>query len=138
MNNNSEESELTRLRRELAEREAQNEAIRKSASEAVETAALTELLKAQDREGIDNVRAVIAGTLGFVVVKKPHPATFRKFADIEKPTMEEFDALVRPCIVAPGVDEYDRLCRELPSFTLSCAIHVQQLSGTQVTKLVGK
>lgn len=136
----TEESELSKLRREMEDRITANEADTTAQKEAVEVKALKALKVAQDAHGVENVRAVLGGVHGFVIVKKPHPATFRKFADTDKPTMDQFDNLVRPCVVAPEPTgaEYDRLCTVLPSFTLTCAGVVSELSGTSQTKLVGK
>lgn len=103
----------------------------KTAAEDLQVRMYEEVLTAQEAYGENGVRAV-AGRSDFVIVKTPHPAMFRKFADLptEKQNTEAQITLARSCLVT-DVDKFEDLCAVEPGIILPVAGACMVLAGVR-------
>ncbi len=76
-------------------------------------------------DGIAVIAVSDAPDAPIVIVKRPPMATFRKYQDSKANASEAASAFVRPCVVHPAQDAYDRLLNEYPALltrlTKACA-----------------
>lgn len=82
--------------------------------------------------------AVVNTDLGAIIVKRPHAATFRKFQDRGKTDTESFYELVKPSLVYPALEGFERICEELPATLMRCANAVAALAGVRMEEVAGK
>jgi hypothetical protein len=136
-------SELRAKRAALAEERAKQEAER----------ALVEQIEAEERALRDDEAiaaaeaehgpvgkriAVVHTDLGVIIVKRPNPLIFRRFQDKGTTKTEDFDQLVRPCLVYPSKTEFDRILEELPATLIRAANAVCALAGVRHDEISGK
>jgi hypothetical protein len=82
--------------------------------------------------------ALVHTSLGVVIVKRPHVATFRKFQDRGKTESKYLLEYVRPCLVYPTLPEYERICDEEPATLARCASALHTLAGVRLEEISGK
>lgn len=82
--------------------------------------------------------AVVRTDVGAVIVKRPHHVLFKRFQDSGEANAEEFDKLVRPCLVHPDGATFDRYLEEQPAILGRVAGAVAVLAGIRVKELAGK
>lgn len=144
-------------RKELEDRLAKARAAR-AASEAklaavVERDELARRVEAEERAGrdADAIAAAIGdhgplGTkiaavetdLGVIIVKRSNPVLFKRFQDHGSTKTAELDKLVRPCLVYPTPDAFDRIVEELPATLSRVASAVCELAGIRSQEVQGK
>lgn len=76
--------------------------------------------------------------LGAVIVKRPHHHHFRRFQESAETTYAEFDRLVRPSLVHPAPDVFDKMLEEQPALLARVAAAVCELAGVRLKELGGK
>lgn len=72
---------------------------------------------------------VIRTELGCVILKRPHPASYKKFRDKAETDTVAFEKLVRPCVVYPDAVALDLILDELAGVLDRCANAVVELAG---------
>lgn len=82
--------------------------------------------------------AVVRTDLGVVIVKRPHHVLFKRFQDSGEANAEEFDKLVRPCLVHPDSSAFDRYLENQPAILSRVAGAVATLAGIRMKELSGK
>jgi hypothetical protein len=82
--------------------------------------------------------AYVKTRLGVVIVKRAHSSAFRKFQDLESPKMQDIEQLVRPCVVYPSPDVFDRLITDLPAVLGICGKLIGRLAGGAAQEVAGK
>lgn len=82
--------------------------------------------------------AVCKTPRGSVIVKKPNHVLFRRFQDSGADSTDEFEKLVRPCVVHPSPAAFDALLEEYPAALTAIATQVCALAGAQLKQLGGK
>ncbi len=154
--------ELTAAEKELAEvREKLNELSARKALRDLEAETASRLERAKrdlrDAEAIAAVEekygdaleygsgpaegrkaAIVRTDLGAVIVKRPHHVLFKKFQDSGEANAEEFDKLVRPCLVHPDGATFDRYLEEQPAILGRVAGAVAVLAGIRMKEMSGK
>lgn len=94
---------------------------------------------AEEKHGAPGVGTVVVETrLGAVVVKRPHAAIFRKFADKASTKSADVEALIRPCVVYPDAAALDRILDEQPAVLTRIADAVVVLGGAATAERSGK
>jgi hypothetical protein len=140
------DSELARVRaarealeRSRDERLKKGEAERRLAEEklALENEQAIDLAE-QEVGPIGKKIAVVNTDLGVVIVKRPHAAIFKRFQDRGKTDSKSLYELVKPSLVYPSLDGFERLCEELPATLLRCADAVSGLAGVRAEDIAGK
>src|SRR5690606_3881381 len=122
--------DLAVLRAELARIRAEREEL----DAAAEAERLREQVERERRE-LEQERAIAAAEakhgklgaaigavktrLGVVIMRRPHVAAFRKFQELAQPTMADVEQFVRPHVLEPNRDEFDRMSDELPGLLMS-------------------
>ena len=82
--------------------------------------------------------AIVRTDLGAVIVKRPNHVLFKRFQDSGEATAEEFDKLVRPCLVHPDDATFDRYLEAQPAILGRVAGAVATLAGIRMKELSGK
>lgn len=123
-------------------REAANaKAMLLHAVEAAELAARNEsaLADAEAAHGpLGRKIAAVDTDLGVVILKRPNHLLFRKFQDTGEATFEGVYRLVRPCLVYPDVETFDRWLEEQSGILARCGGAVATLAGIRAKDLAGK
>jgi hypothetical protein len=84
-------------------------------------------------EGID------APTHDIVILKRAHAASFKAFQDKDGAKLDDIEALVKPCVVYPAPEVFDRLVTtEQPAVLVRCAEAVCYLAGARRSTELGK
>jgi hypothetical protein len=97
------------------------------------------IAEAEEKYGpIGKKIAVVPTDLGAVIVKKPHHVLFKRFQDSQEATHEEFEKLIRPCVVYPDRARFDTLLEELPASTIRIANACAVLAGVKMKEATGK
>lgn len=73
----------------------------------------------------------IVDTHTIVIVKRAHPAAFKRFIDRGKHTTKDLEELVRLCLVFPTLSEFEAMCDELPILINRAADAVAYLAGVR-------
>jgi hypothetical protein len=110
---------------------AEVEAAEREASDAEAIA------KATAEHGAGKI-ATIATELGVVIVKRPHPAHYKRFRDKGETKSADLEQLVRPCLVHPDASRFDQILNEQPATLDRCADQVVTLAGFRGKELSGK
>lgn len=142
-------SDIEAMRAELARLRAEREAL----DAAGEAERLREQIERERRE-LEQERAIAAAEakhgklgvaigavktrLGVVILRRPHVAAFRKFQEIAEPKMVDVEAFVRPHVLEPSRETFDRWNDELPALLVSCAKVLGTLAAGAATELAGK
>ena len=113
--------ELARLEAKRAEIEERRRAKTDAESDAARLAELkreieaAELLERFETEGERGVDFDLVETVaGPIVVKRPHPATFKKFRDGGKYSSAAIEDFVRPCVAHPSKTELGPIIERFP------------------------
>lgn len=114
----------------VAEVEAEERALRDEQALAV----------AEEEYGAVGSRiAVVQTDLGMVIVKRPNALHWRRFQDKgDKIKSQDFEQLVRPCLVHPDVSAFERILEELPATLIHFADAVATLAGARSKEVAGK
>ena len=121
------------------ERQAENDLL--AEVEAEELAARNaEALEAAEAEHgpIGKKLRAIETSGGVIIVKRPHPATYKRFRDKGEANTAAFDKLVRPCVVHPDKSTFDRILDEEPAALDRCANAIVELAGFRAREVSGK
>lgn len=81
---------------------------------------------------------VVKSELGVVIVKRAHPAAFKRFLDRGEHKTKDLEALARLCLVYPSLSEWEAMCDELPILINRSADAVAYLAGVRTEDLSGK
>lgn len=95
--------ELDEFEQLKAQMEARAKAV-KDRKKSHELIAMRELLEGERQYGVGRCDAIMTDD-GPVVVKAPHPATFKKLRDTDDWSIQTLIDYVRPCILYPPKDE---------------------------------
>lgn len=95
------------------------------------------LAKAEQEHGVRRI-AVVRTELGAVIVKRPHANTFRKFLDSGKTDTDTLEKLVRPCLVHPQLEGFEKIVAELPAVLGQVALAIGRLAGIRAEDIGGK
>lgn len=87
---------------------------------------------------IGRVIDVVATREGAVVVRRPEAITFRKFQDKASFKTVDLEAFVRPCLLYPSREAFDRLCEVVPAALTLAANAVARLGGMGQEEIAGK
>jgi hypothetical protein len=82
--------------------------------------------------------AVVKTDMGAIILKRPHPAAFKRFQDKGSLKTVDLDRLVRGCLVHPLPDVFDLVMDELPATLLRCADAVSYLAGVRAEDVSAK
>ena len=146
MDQTEQQARLTALKAERAELEAAREAklVEREASDELEREEraireLKALEKLEEEHGPIGKKWDRVDTFeGMICVKRPHPATWKKFAELDKVKSEDADRFVRPCRIYPDVPEFNRLIEEEPAALIRCATKCCELAGLRRSEIQGK
>lgn len=120
------ETELQRLERQVAEAELE-------AKNAVAIAT------AKRDHGLPGIGIAIVPTrLGVVILKRCDLVLWKAFQDQEDPKLEDFEKLVRPCVVYPARTEFDKWLEEVPGAMAELTINLAGLMGVRQKANRGK
>jgi hypothetical protein len=97
--------------------------------EAHDKAALAKAIK--EHGPVGKLIEVVDTVAGMVIVKRPHPATFKRFLDTEKITVDEIDAMSRPCVIYPDMGRYDVMAETQPGIVGEVANACAYLAGVK-------
>lgn len=109
--------------------------------EAEEVAARDEeaIADAEEEHGAVGKKILVVRTeLGCLILKRPHPALYKKFRDKGDGDTVAFERLVRPCIVYPDAVAVDLILDELAGALDLCANAAVELSGFRAKEVSGK
>lgn len=99
---------------------------------------------AEKAEGPRGKRIVVVDCedYGVVIVKRPHPVAWRKWSELDpaKVTTDDFETLVRPCVIYPDVNggALDKVLDDLPATIGRLAGAVTHLAGARKDEHAGK
>jgi hypothetical protein len=149
------EKQLAEIRAKRAELEAKKAA--REESEDISTQIARESRELRDAQALEDAEqkygraveyglgpadgrklAVVHTDLGDVIVKRANHVLFKRFQDSGEATAQEFDKLVRPCLVHPDSTTFDRFLEEQPAILARVAGAVALLAGVRMKELSGK
>jgi len=131
--------ERDRLAKERSAREARRSLTDKLADEERELKNEQALDRAEQEHGpVGSKIATIYTRSGVVIVKRAHPAAFRRFQDVGKQTTTECEKLLRPCLVHPDPSTFDKWADEEPAIILRTANALCTLAGVRSDEAGGK
>lgn len=81
---------------------------------------------------------IVRTTLGVVIVKRAHPASYKQFMDLKTTKVEDCEKLARRCVVYPEATELDRITEDLPATWLRLAGAITKLAGHSNAELEEK
>jgi hypothetical protein len=81
---------------------------------------------------------VVETDLGRIILKRPHAAMYKRFADKSSIETDDIEPLVRHCLVHPSVGQFDAIMEVLPATMLRCADQIALLAGVRLEKVTGK
>jgi hypothetical protein len=136
-------AELRRQRLAVAEARAKRNADREFADAlAREQRALAEEIALADAEAehgpIDVKIGVVETDLGIVILKRAHANFYKRFQDQGRFKTADVEKLVRPSVVYPDADAFDRILDELPATLVACGNKLAALAGQRAEDLTGK
>lgn len=82
--------------------------------------------------------AVVKTRLGNIILRASNHTKFRRFQDKESMSMDDLDALVRPCVLHPTLSEFDLILKELPATLPRCANSIAVLAGVRAEEVRSK
>lgn len=148
MDANDNNEDLERRLAAARERKRAAEAKRQATQAAADALAKveTEEREALDEEAIANAEAehgankigIVRTDLGAVIVKRPHPAHYKRFRDRESAKTQDLEKLVRPCVVYPDATRFDAMLDEQPAILDRVANQVVELAGFRAREVSGK
>jgi len=95
------------------------------------------IAQAEDDHGAHRI-AIVRTAIGCVIVKRPHPAVYKRFRDRGEAKTADLDALVRKSLVYPDAQRFDRMIEELPATLDHAANKVVELAGFKAKEVAGK
>jgi hypothetical protein len=102
----------------------------------VQTAKLLEQFEAEGERGVDfDLVETVAGP---IVVKRPHPATFKKFRDGGKYSSAAIEDFVRPCVAHPSKAELGPILERFPGVVDELADVAFALARGRSKRVAGK
>ena len=133
----SDEARLNALklkRRALEEaREQRQAAATKADAIAEEEQAIEDeeaIAKAEQEIGPERKKIYVVRTAaGVVIVKAPNHILFKRFVDTEDKDTVALERLVRPCLVYPPADRFDRMLESKAAILIKIADAVSWLAG---------
>lgn len=129
-------AEIERKRADRESKRAAEVEVLKAEREAKELAALED---AECMHGpVGTHIAVVETVEGIVIVKRPHPATFKKFQDAGKINSDTIAKFIAPCVVYPDAATFDALCDALAAVPMLCADAITSLAGARAKDQAGK
>ena len=130
-------AELKELRAKRAELAARREARADNKSPAERLAAEKQALK--DDEAIERFETeigpnhekirVVRTSLGVIIVKRAHPASYKQFMDLKTTKMDDCEKLARKCVVYPEAARLDEITEALPATWMRLAGALTKLAG---------
>lgn len=127
----------TKARARKREAEEKREAMR--AARELPSEVEAEEIEARDEEAIATAEEehgsvgkkirVVHTDLGCVIVKRPHPASYKKFRDRAETDTAAFEQLVRPCVIYPDAVALDIIFVEFAGVLDRVANAVVELAG---------
>jgi len=138
------EEKLAQVRAERARLQAERDAKEAARSTEdlleAESRALADekaLADAEEKHTAKRVR-MVRTDMGAIIVKRPHPAIFKRFQDKGSMKTDDLDALVRPNVVYPDLGRFDQILEELPATLIRLADAIAGLAGTRGDDISGK
>jgi hypothetical protein len=128
------------LARARAEREAMEAPQRKLAAEKLALANEEAIELAEQREGPNGVKIAVvrADGLGVIIVRRAHPAAFRRYMDRGEFKTKYLDELVRTCLVHPTLAEYEAIIEQQPALLVTITDAIGGLAGVRAETVGGK
>lgn len=100
------------------------------------------LQEAECKHGRADVKAAkiatVATDLGLVIVKRAHPATFKKFQDDGVFNTKAAAELVRGCLIHPELGRFESMCDDQPAILSRVVDAVATLAGMRKAEIAGK
>lgn len=125
-----------------AQREARTQANELAAKLAAEELALKDeqaIEAAEAEHGVlDKKIRVVRSELGVIIVKRAHPAVFKRFVDRGKHTMQDLEELARKCLVHPTLPEWEAMCNEQTALINRTADAIAWLAGIRADDVSAK
>lgn len=128
------------LARARAEREAAEAPMRKLAAEKLALACEEAIELAEQREGPVGVKIAVVRVegVGVIIVRRAHPAAFRRYMDRGEFKTKHLDELVRTCLVHPTLAEYEAMIDAQPALLVSITDAISGLAGVRAEQVAGK
>lgn len=114
------QAELDQLDRQEEEREARRRRERLVAERRREVEERRAVVEAEEKHGPGNF-AVVDTDAAVVLVKRPSPMRYRKFAAIEKLKPEHAHRLAVACVIYPDREAFNELAEEYPGIPMLAA-----------------
>lgn len=83
-------------------------------------------------------RVVQTDYYGVIIVKRAHPAVFKRFIDRGKHNMQDLEELARKCLVYPTLPEWEAMCAEQTALINRTADAVAWLAGIRADDVSAK
>lgn len=65
---------------------------------------------------------------GFIALKRPHAATFKRFSDSKRLNYDVCDRFIRPCVIYPEKSKLDAIFDRAPGLVIQCANKLMDLA----------
>jgi len=125
-----------------AQREARAQADELAAKLAAEELGLRseQAIEAAEQEhgALDKKIRVVQTDMGIVIVKRAHPAVFKRFIDRGKHSMQDLEELGRKCLVFPTLTEWEAMCNEQTAIINRTADAIAWLAGMRAEDVSAK
>jgi hypothetical protein len=147
------DADIDPVEAELAEVRAKRRALAAAREARAANTATADALKAEkealaDDEAIAKAEAEhgplkkkiyeVRTAAGLVIVKRPNHVLYRKFQDSAEQSVVELEKLVRPCLVYPPVEQFDRMLDDQPAILIPVADAVTWLAGFRAKENAAK
>jgi len=120
-------------------RDAERELKRATAREEQAIADEEAIAAAEREHGEMNVMIRVVNTAaGTVIVKRPNHLLFRKWADNGKSGSEDLEKLIRPNVIYPAIDAFDRMIGDQPGIMTDIGNAVAWLAGARAKENAAK
>lgn len=97
------------------------------------------IMEAEREHGEIDVKIRIVHTsAGTVIVKRANNLLFRKWADNGKTDSQDVEKLIRPCVVYPAIEVFDRMLNDQPAIAFDVANSVAYLAGARAKEHAAK
>lgn len=87
---------------------------------------------------VDKKIRVVQTDMGVVIVKRAHPAVFKRFIDRGKHSMQDLEELARKCLVYPTLPEWEAMCNEQTAIINRTADAIAWLAGIRADDVSAK
>lgn len=129
--------DAARARREAVE--AEREALRSvevAERDAADEVALADAIEAHGLVGV--AIATVATAAGLVIVKRPRAADYRRLLERGSQKVEDMERIVRPCVIHPRIEAFDRITEDYPALLPVVALQVVELAEAARRERDGK